>query len=218
MNSFNVFTQKSKTIGGNVPVWLGTVAPVVAGGTLVAKWCKAGVLIPAGTPVHYNDAERAITPLAMWEVVSVDASAHAITIKAGTVAPEVNDVLTPVGATFDTTGAAGKVASVAAAANGNIVVTMTSSQLDSMTPGKVLSLAAGNAAASGASLAFKPNAYLYNDICIESLEAGQEADSIAASGAVVRFHGEGILIDRTPAAGFAAQMAAAVPGVAQIKG
>lgn len=57
MNSFNVYGQTSEVIGGNVPVWLGTVKPIpvgaVYGGTLAA-----GEIIKAGTPVIYDAANK----------------------------------------------------------------------------------------------------------------------------------------------------------------
>lgn len=34
MNSFNVYGQTEKVIGGNTPVWLGTVKPIPVGGVL----------------------------------------------------------------------------------------------------------------------------------------------------------------------------------------
>jgi serine acetyltransferase len=61
-----------------------------------------------------------------------------------------------------------------------------------------------------------PNGYLYNDIWLGDIDVTDE--SAAATGAVVNHHPEGILIDRTPARGIAAAMAAAVPYVQQING
>ncbi|MBO7322126.1 MAG: hypothetical protein J6U51_00885 [Bacteroidales bacterium] len=53
MNSFNVYGQTAKEIGGNTPVWLGTVRPIPAGATFTAA---KGEVYKAGTPVVY-DAE-----------------------------------------------------------------------------------------------------------------------------------------------------------------
>lgn len=220
MSSFNAFTQMKRVAGASVPVWLGVVSPRPVGGTLPAAYCKAGTLIPAGTPVHFDEANRVITPFATWEVVSVDSTYHVITVKASAfgILPAANDYLGIVGATFATTGAAGKVSAVAANATaGQYDITLTTNALDGATAGQFLAFSSAEAAgASGKSLANQPNAYLYNDICIDPAVPGVSYDYIAASGAVVDFHGEGILIKRTPAAPFAEQMKAAVPHVIQV--
>lgn len=41
MNSFNVYGQTSETIGGNTPVWLGTVKPIPVG-AIPSTTCNAG--------------------------------------------------------------------------------------------------------------------------------------------------------------------------------
>ena len=211
-STFNAFGGRSINFGGHTPIWLGVVSPRAKGGVLASAYAKAGNLIPAGTPVKLEAG--VITPLVGWVVVSVETSTHAITVTPSVkgIVPAVNDVVTPVGATFTTTGAAGKVASVAKGANeGQFVITMTTSALDASQAGVLLAPSSNSAAAaSGASLAVVPNGYLYNDILID---AEEEA---SATGAVVDFHGEGILIDRTPAAKVAAQMKAVVPNVIQV--
>ena len=57
MNSFNVYGQTEKKIGGNVPVWLGTVKPIPVGATFTAAAKK---LYPAGTPVVYDATSRTV--------------------------------------------------------------------------------------------------------------------------------------------------------------
>ena len=57
MNSFNVYGQTEKKIGGNVPVWLGTVKPIPVGATFTATAKK---LYQAGSPVTYDAATRTI--------------------------------------------------------------------------------------------------------------------------------------------------------------
>ena len=52
MNSFNVYEQTTKEVGGNTPVWLGTVKPIPRGAT-----CEVTGKIPAGCPVIYNESE-----------------------------------------------------------------------------------------------------------------------------------------------------------------
>jgi len=221
MSSFNAFTQKKRTgYNGGVPVWLGIVSPRPVGGTLATAFCKEGILIPAGAPVYFDEANKTVTPFLAWEVVSVDSSTHAITVKANDYAilPAANDFLGIVGTTFAATGAAGKASSVAAGAtDGQYVITMTDGKLDGATAGSFLAASAATAvASSGASLANQPNAYLYNDVCIENLLPGESYDSKKASCAVVDFHGEGILINRTASAPFKSQMKSAVPAVIQI--
>ena len=64
-----------------------------------------------------------------------------------------------------------------------------------------------------------PNGYLYNDIYLGGIEvtAATIADkTAAASGAVVDFHGEGLLVELTPCAGIEKAMKAAVPNVIQV--
>ena len=51
MSSFNVYGQTEKVIGGNTPVWLGTVKPVPRGAKIEVK---AGEIIKAGTPVAFD--------------------------------------------------------------------------------------------------------------------------------------------------------------------
>lgn len=58
MNSFNVYGQTEERIGGNTPVWLGTVKPVPVGATIIAAERLEGQVIPAGTPVAYNPVAK----------------------------------------------------------------------------------------------------------------------------------------------------------------
>ena len=57
------------------------------------------------------------------------------------------------------------------------------------------------------------NAYLYNDIYIDEV-----GENTAATGAIVKVHAEGLLIDRTDFAANATALQAAIPGVVLIKG
>lgn len=216
MSSYNAFTQ-AKTAGkGSVPVWLGVVSPRPVGGTLAEAFCKAGILIPAGAPIVFDEGGKKITPFYGWEVVSVDASTHAITVKVNDygIVPATDDTISPVGAKFDTTGAAGKVAGVGVVADGKFVITFTDGKLDSVAAGTILTAsAATGVAASGASIKYQPNAYLYSDICIEKEADGMSFESIAATGAAVDFHGEGLLVARVPYGELASQLKAAIPNV-----
>ena len=49
MNSFNVYGQTEQIIGGNTPVWLGTVKPIPVGGVLSSRTDKD---IRAGYPMQ----------------------------------------------------------------------------------------------------------------------------------------------------------------------
>lgn len=55
MNSFNVYGQTEKVIGGFTPVWLGTVKPIPVGATFTAA---KGTLYKAGSPVVYDAASK----------------------------------------------------------------------------------------------------------------------------------------------------------------
>jgi hypothetical protein len=57
------------------------------------------------------------------------------------------------------------------------------------------------------------NAYLYNDIYIDEV-----GENTAATGAMVKVHAEGLLIDRTDFADNADALQAKIPGVVLIKG
>ena len=57
------------------------------------------------------------------------------------------------------------------------------------------------------------NAYLYNDIYIDEV-----GENTAATGAIVKVHAEGLLIDRTDFAANADALQTAIPGVVLIKG
>lgn len=60
MNSFNVYGQTEQVIGGNTPVWLGTVRPIPRGATVSAT---EGYVIPAGTAGIYNAEDGKCTPI-----------------------------------------------------------------------------------------------------------------------------------------------------------
>lgn len=57
-----------------------------------------------------------------------------------------------------------------------------------------------------------PNGYLYNDVYIGTL-----GDNDAATGAIVMFHAEGLLINNTEFADIADTLAAAIPNVYLIR-
>lgn len=71
MKSFNAYGQTTRSFGGNVPVWLGTVRPIPVGAVLEAEFIVDKALYKAGTPVQYNAEARTFKP------VSVDGVANA---------------------------------------------------------------------------------------------------------------------------------------------
>lgn len=56
MNSFNVYGQTEQKVGGNTPVWLGTVKPIPVG----AKCTSAA---NAGTAGHYDPTTKIFSPI-----------------------------------------------------------------------------------------------------------------------------------------------------------
>lgn len=221
-SSFNAFGKTKKVFdAASTPVWLGTVTPVPKGGVLHPGSVIPGAIYPAGSPVVYEYG--VITPFVTLSVVAV--TGNSITVRPASLINEDSDYVPAV--------------------NGYIGEATTSDDWEVISPYKVLSMSrlangdfvlslegAGNlkqgtnlvvCGSDGAILApeGQPNAYLYNDICIGDIDASEEnveAGIASATGAVVMYHAEGILIDRTPAAAIAGYMAKAVPGVLQVKG
>ena len=228
-SSFNAYGSATNEIGqSHIPVWLGTVTPVPVGGTLVSGFLKKGLLLGAGFPVKLDSKE--ITPFIAWKVVSMATVDTNDVIKIEpcvlggvTILPTTSDFVQKVGSTFAATGKAAAVAAVAALTGddeGKFSVTVLhSATIDSVSAGDYITLSSAAAAGSSKSLKVQPNGYLYNDIYLGDLDdsdAAVSAKTIAATGAVVKYHHEGLLVELTPAAGVKAQMAAAVPGVLQV--
>lgn len=61
MNSFNVYGQTEKVIGGNTPVWLGTVKPIPRGAAI--ENVSQGTVHRAGGLCIYNAENRTVTLL-----------------------------------------------------------------------------------------------------------------------------------------------------------
>lgn len=127
--SFNAYGQAAREIGGNVPVWCGTVAPVPYGAVLDAAYVTEGALYKAGTPVEYNAENRTFKPMKNAEDATVT-----------------------------------------------------------------------------------PNGYLYNDVYIGTLGTND-----AATGAIVMYHAEGLLINNTAFADKADELQAQIPGVLLVR-
>ncbi|MBR5414183.1 MAG: hypothetical protein IK114_14325 [Fibrobacter sp.] len=225
-SSFNAFGSAAKTIGqSHVPVWLGVVTPVPVGGTLASDFARANFLLGAGAAVKL--ANKILTPFVGFEVVSFTAgdgttvTKDTIVVKPAVfggvvIAPAVDDVIQKLGATFAATGKAAVVTDSELLTSGDNkgcyeVKVAHSATIDTPSAGDVITFSAAEAAGSSKSIAVIPDGYLYNDIY-----TGELNENVAATGAVVKFHSEGLLVELTPAAAVKAQMAAAVPGVLQV--
>lgn len=225
-SSFNAFGSTTNEVGqSHVPVWLGTVTPVPVGGTIDKAYAKKGFFLGAGAPVEL--ADKIIKPFFAWEVVAFNAgdgttvTTDSIIIKPDTNLPAVGDFIQKVGSAFTSTGKAAAVASIDLLTSGDNagcyeIKVAHSATVDSLNAGDAVSLSSAAAAGSSKSLAVKPNGYLYNDIYLGDLDGDADAFTIAATGAVVKFHAEGLLVELTPSAAVKTQMAAAVPGVLQV--
>lgn len=229
-SSFNAFGSEANEVGqSHVPVWLGFVGPVPVGGTLKKEYARKGFFLGAGAPVNLTG--KIITPFVGYEVVAFTAATGSetydtIVVKPADfggvqIAPAANDVLQKVGDTFAATGAARAAYSSTLITEGTnagcyTVLIAHSANLGTLAAGDVLTPSSSTAGASGKSIAVMPNGYLYNDIYFGALEGDKDAYTIAATGAVVMYHHDGLLVELTPSAAVKAQMAAAVPGVLQV--
>lgn len=224
-SSFNAFGSESlETSQSHIPVWLGVVGPVPVGGTLDKAYAKPGFLLGAGAPVNLTD--KIITPFIAWEVVSTSTSDSNTIIKVkgaefggAVIIPSTSDFVQKVGATFAATGKAAAVTAVEALTGddaGNYNITVATANIDSVSQGDFIALSAATAAGTGKSLKAQPNGYLYNDIYFGNLGGSAEDGTLAATGAVVMFHHDGLLVELTPSAPFKGAMKAAVPGVLQV--
>lgn len=219
MSTYNAYFNKNVQVGNETPVWLGAVSPIPVGAVLGSDYAKAGAFYPAGTPMALASDGRTATPMLGFEVLAYETSStnSLITVKGNVpgLAPKATDVLQKVGATFAATGKAWSPSSIAAGTNeGEYVITVATSGIDVVAAGDMLAYSASTAGASK-SLAVKPEYYLYNDVAIDPVGNNESMANVQASVALVNFHGEGILIKRTPAAACAAAMKAAVPNVYQ---
>ena len=222
-SSFNAFGRSRKEYGStNIPVWLGTVTPIPRGGVLKKEYIVPGQLIPAGTPVSIDDNNQ-IVPLATYTVIEVVSSTAFILRPSFILAPNDPSLLKDSGFLIENLESFSDAASPEST---NQMVNVekygerdykirTMTEVGFTVGDEFAFINRDKIAPIGA------NAYLYNDIClgdIDTSEEEKEAGIASATGAVVMFHAEGILIDRTPAAPFAQAMAKAVPHVLQVKG
>lgn len=211
-SSFNAYGSESNEMGqSHVPVWLGTVAPHAVGGMLNTAFLKKGLRIPAGTGV--NLTAGVINPLLTYVVKAVNTGVITIDPKEYGFTPAVGEYLFLVNAdSFASNGSPVAITAVAANAANSALLDVTVA-IEGVAVGSVVAFAPTSGAAPA------PNGYLYNDIYLGGIEvtAATIADkTAAASGAVVDFHGEGLLVELTPCAGIEKAMKAAVPNVIQV--
>ena len=60
MKSFNVYGQTTETIGGNTPVWLGTVKPIPVGAA-IRGGLRERRSFSAGRPCIYDAIDKSVT-------------------------------------------------------------------------------------------------------------------------------------------------------------
>ena len=230
-SSFNAFGSESYEIGqSHIPVWLGVVTPVPVGGTLAKAYAQKGLRLGAGYPI--NLASKELTPFVGFEVVAFTAgdgtsvTTDSIILKAAvlggvSIVPAVGDVIQKLGSTFAATGKAAVVTAVDLLTTGDNkgcyeVKVAHSATVDTPSAGDIITFSAATEAGSDKSIAVQPNGYLYNDIYFGELSGDADSYTLAATGAVVKFHSEGLLVELTESALVKDQMAAAVPGVLQV--
>lgn len=197
MTTFNAYGSSAKEYGRtNKPVWLGTVSPHTVGGVLAEKYRVRGAHYPAGCPVNLTDG--VLTPVIVLGIKSTGSGSVTIDPSVFNIAPAVGDKMKLVGS--DSAVAITSVATNASDAN----LLDIKVALESPEAGKGVILIP-----TGADESVKANGYLYNDIYLGDLSDAN------ATGAVVDFHGEGLLVDFTPAAFMADEMKELVPTVIQ---
>ena len=217
MSTYNVYANRQAGVGESVPVWLGVVSPIPAGAKLDPAFAKAGAFIPAGSPMALKDGIA--TPFSGFVVkayaVSGDNSVITVVPFGGASAPKVGDMLMKLGDTFSAVGKAWNPSAVAVNADDNSAydITVATEKIDVVSEGDILSFSSSESEGSAKSLSVEPSYYSYNDVAIDPVMPGETESNIEASVALVNFHGEGILINRTPSAIVKKQMRAAVPNV-----
>ena len=221
----NAYSRHSQQIGGANPFLCHPdEVKYRQYGALISDTLAEKELVHAGTPFEVDLKAHTAKIMKVWEVVKVEDSSTSgskvITLNASWLAPKLvsTDIVMKVPATIDGTGKGLAAGTVTDNGDGTVSITVVAANFDVPVAGDFLTIAA--AAGSSKSLKVQPNGYLYNDIYLGDLDdsaAAKSAKTIAATGAVVKFHKTGLLVDLTPSALVKAQMAAAVPGVLQVE-
>ena len=190
----------------HIPVWLGHHIPRVPGGfTLDRSYLSAGLLIPAGTPIHYDDATKVFVPILAHDVIKVADGVATVNASVFGVAPAVGAYAIKVSATDF-------------ASNAKAVV-ITEVKVNAENPENLDIKVAIEGLAAGDVIVFSsksdalptPNAYLFNDVFLGDIDVNDE--TAAATGAAVVYNPDGLMIDRTPGAGFKEALSKLIPGV-----
>ena len=206
-SSFNAFGKTRKEYGSmHIPVWLGHHIPRVPGGfTLDGDYLSAGLLIPAGTPIHYDDATKEFVPILAYEVITVAEGVATVNASVFGVAPAVGAYARKVSPTnFASNGNAVAITEVTANAENpeNLDIKVA---IEGLAAGDVIAFSPKSAALP------TPNAYLFNDVFLGDIDVNDE--TAAATGAAVVYNPDGLMIDRTPGAGFKDALYKLIPGV-----
>lgn len=206
-SSFNAFGKTKKEFGAmHVPVWLGHHVPRVPGGfTLDRSYLAAGLLIPAGTPIHYDDATKVFSPVLAYDVVKVESGVVTVNGSMFGVAPAVGAYARKVSASnFASNGSAAAITAVSVNASNPDHIDV-SVAIDGLKAGDVVAFTPSSSTIPA------PNAYLFNDVYMGDIDVNDE--TAAATGAAVVFNPDGLMIDRTPGAGFKEALLKLIPGV-----
>ncbi len=204
-STFNTYGGRKYDFGQlHIPVWIGDVHPIPVGGMLPKAYLKSGALYQAGTPV--NVSGKVLTPFLAMKVTAY--SSGKVTVDAGNfgITPDATCYVQKVGDTFASNGETTAITAAVRKSEDPTKIEISTTLVVSVGDVVVISFSSAGAKV--------PNAYLYNDISLGDIDVDDE--TAAATGAAVQFHGEGLLIDRTPSADVKAQMALAVPGVLQV--
>lgn len=206
-SSFNAFGKTKKEYGAmHIPVWLGHHIPrVPAGFTLDRSFLSPGLLIPAGTPIHCDDATKVFAPVLAYDVINVAEGVVTVNASVFGVAPAVGTYARKVNASdFSKNGAAVAITEVSVNENNpeNLDIKVA---IEGLAKGDVIAFSPKSDALPA------PNAYLFNDVFLGDIDVNDE--TAAATGAAVAFNPDGLMIDRTPGAGFKEALAKLIPGV-----
>lgn len=190
----------------HIPVWLGHHIPRVPGGfTLDRSYLVAGLLIPAGTPIHYDDATKVFMPILAYDVIKVASGVATVNASIFGVAPAVGAYARKVSPTdFTSNGEAVAITEVKANAENpeNLDIKVA---IGDLAAGDVIAFSPKSDALPS------PNAYLFNDVFLGDIDVNDE--TAAATGAAVVYNPDGLMIDRTPGAGFKEALSKLIPGV-----
>lgn len=153
---FNTYANKTKTIGGSLPVWLEINGKKVSGYTLNGT-LSAGDIVPAGSPVYAPKVGGKANVLKFFKVLeAVTSTGTEIKVRVGLGLPslKIGDVIMKVPATLAGTGVAYDITAVSEStdADGQRIATVTlSTTLGALAVGDILTI--GSASGTGKDMA-----------------------------------------------------------------